>query len=78
MKTIQTKEDVIYLVDSFYEKVNKDELLSPTIQRFRKGRLGNTHAYYVFLLELNIIGRRKLHWQTLSKTFTFTNKTKTL
>jgi hemoglobin len=36
MKTIQTKEDVIYLVDSFYEKVNKDELLSPIFNEFAK------------------------------------------
>jgi hemoglobin len=36
MKTIHTKEDVIYLVDSFYEKVNKDELLSPIFNDFAK------------------------------------------
>jgi len=36
MKTIQTKEDVIYLVDSFYEKVNKDKLLSPIFNDFAK------------------------------------------
>ena len=36
MKTIQTKEDVIYLVDSFYEKVNKDELLSPIFNEFAR------------------------------------------
>jgi hemoglobin len=36
MKTIQTKKDVIYLVDSFYEKVNKDELLSPIFNDFAK------------------------------------------
>ena len=36
MKTIQTKEDVIYLVDSFYAKVNKDELLSPIFNDFAK------------------------------------------
>ena len=36
MKTIHTKEDVIYLVDSFYEKVNQDELLSPIFNDFAK------------------------------------------
>jgi hemoglobin len=36
MKTIHTKEDVIYLVDSFYKKVNKDELLSPIFNDFAK------------------------------------------
>tara|TARA_B110000438_G_C15704983_1_gene602789 strand:+ start:668 stop:1039 length:372 start_codon:yes stop_codon:yes gene_type:complete len=36
MKTIQTKEDVIYLVDSLYEKVNKDKLLSPIFNDFAK------------------------------------------
>ncbi len=29
MKTIASQEDIIVLVDTFYDKVNKDELLSP-------------------------------------------------
>jgi len=36
MKTIKTKENVIYLVDSFYKKVNKDVLLSPIFNDFAK------------------------------------------
>ena len=36
MKTIETKEDVVYLVDSFYDKVNKDDLLSPIFNDFAK------------------------------------------
>lgn len=36
MKIIQSKEDVILLVDSFYEKVNKDDLLSPIFNDFAK------------------------------------------
>lgn len=36
MKTIQSKDDVIFLVDSFYKKVNKDDLLSPIFNDFAK------------------------------------------
>tara|TARA_B110000977_G_scaffold196920_1_gene278297 strand:- start:191 stop:562 length:372 start_codon:yes stop_codon:yes gene_type:complete len=36
MKKIQTKEDVIVLVDLFYEKVNKDAILSPIFYDFAK------------------------------------------
>lgn len=36
MKTIQTKEDVVFLVDRFYEKVNTDDLLAPILNDFAK------------------------------------------
>jgi hemoglobin len=36
MKTIESKEDIIVLVDTFYEKVNKDELLSPIFNEIAK------------------------------------------
>jgi len=36
MKTIETQEDIIVLVDSFYTKVNKDELLSPIFKDIAK------------------------------------------
>lgn len=36
MKTIQTKEDVVFLVDRFYEKVNTDDLLAPIFNDFAK------------------------------------------
>ena len=36
MKKIQIKEDVIVLVDLFYEKVNQDSILSPIFNDFAK------------------------------------------
>lgn len=36
MKDIQTKEDIIQLVDTFYNKVNADKLLSPIFNDFAK------------------------------------------
>ncbi len=36
MKNINNIEDIILLVDSFYEKVNKDELLSPIFNDIAK------------------------------------------
>ena len=36
MKALESKVDVIHLVDSFYDKVNKDEILSPIFNDFAK------------------------------------------
>lgn len=36
MKEIQSKEDIIHLVDSFYDKVNNDKLLGPIFNDFAK------------------------------------------
>lgn len=36
MKTITSQEDIILLVDTFYDKVNKDELLSPIFNEIAK------------------------------------------
>jgi len=36
MKTLQSKEDIIVMVNSFYDKVNKDELLSPIFNDIAK------------------------------------------
>lgn len=36
MKEIKTIDDIILLVNSFYEKVNKDELLSPVFNNVAK------------------------------------------
>ena len=35
-RKIETPEDVKFMVDSFYEKVNQDELLSPVFNDFAK------------------------------------------
>ena len=63
MKTIQTKEDVIYLVDSFYEKVNNDDILSPIFNDFAKvdweTHMPNMYAFWSSLLlgEVGYSGR---------------------
>lgn len=36
MKTIESQDDIIVLVDTFYQKVNKDELLSPIFNKIAK------------------------------------------
>ena len=36
MRDIQNKEDIIILVDSFYDKVNNDDILSPIFNDFAK------------------------------------------
>jgi len=36
MKTIESREDIIVLVDTFYDKVNKDQLLSPIFNDIAK------------------------------------------
>ena len=36
MKTITSQEDIIVLVDTFYDKVNKDKLLSPIFNEIAK------------------------------------------
>lgn len=36
MKTIETQQDIIVLLDTFYDKVNKDELLSPIFNDIAK------------------------------------------
>ena len=36
MRDIQNKKDVIRLVDSFYDKVNNDDILSPIFNDFAK------------------------------------------
>lgn len=54
MKDIQTPEDIKLMVDSFYEKVNRDELLSPIFNDFAnvdwQHHLPKMYAFWSFVI----------------------------
>ena len=54
MNDIQTTEDIRQMVDSFYEKVNQDKLLSPVFNDFAKvdweSHLPKMYAFWNFLI----------------------------
>ena len=54
MKTIESKEDIIVFVDTFYKKVNKDELLSRIFNAIAKvhweSHMPTMYAFWTSLL----------------------------
>ena len=68
---IQTKDDIQKLVDSFYEKVNRDELLSPIFNEIAKVNWAEHLPIMYDFWNTNITGEKGLYWAALSKTCGF-------